>query len=140
MTSHGADVLMEVNMFLESFFNVPSMRSPLFFNERLIDGLSVRDNRASITSSPTEHTLTIAIPGRKNEDISIDVDDDVIRVKACAYSDKSVVGYSEFNSSWVFENTINPTTVKATYVAGILRIVIPIEAHSEKKTHRIAIT
>lgn len=133
-------MLMEVNMFLESFFNVPPMRSQLFFNERLTDGLSVRDSRASVVSTPKEHTLTITIPGRKIENISIDVDDDVIHVKAPACSDKSVVGYSEFNSSWVFGSTIDPATVSATYESGILRIVVPIGAQAEKKTHRIAIT
>jgi len=132
--AHGGHI-----MVLESFFNIPPLRTQFFNSKYLLDEIPVSDKRASIVSTATEHTLTIAIPGRKIEDITIDVDDDVVRVKAPA-CDASVAGCSEFDSTWFFNNAIDVSATTASYVAGMLRIVMPVVGRAEKKTRRIAIT
>ncbi len=91
-------------------------------------------------------TLKVEVPGVKQEDISISLEDDVLTVKGERKHESEVKedGYSRiersygaFERSVVVPKTLDATNVKATYKDGVLEIQLPKKEEARPKAIKV---
>ena len=90
--------------------------------------------RMDVVDGNDSLTLKVELPGVKQEDMAISLEDDVLTVKG-ERKDESQVneqGYTRiersfgtFQRSVVLPHTVDPNRVKATYKDGVLEIQLP---------------
>ena len=92
--------------------------------------------KANILESNNGYEIELAVPGFARSDFKIEVSNDTLMISA----DMSLhaeggptikrreYDYSSFTRSWTLPEGVNANMIDATYNAGILSVVIPVEA------------
>jgi HSP20 family protein len=89
-----------------------------------------RKNVGSVEDRNTEIALSADLPGIEKKDIELKVDNHSI-----AFSAKTEERNYDFGQSFDFE--LKPTAVKATFVNGVLDVVVQKSAETQGKTIKI---
>lgn len=100
----------------------------------------------NIREEETGFTLELAIPGRKKEDFSIEIDHDVLTIsmevkdkeetKENGYTRREF-RYGSFKRAFTLPETVNADAIEANYEAGILRFNLPKKEEALPKPKRL---
>lgn len=103
-----------------SFDNVP---------DRIFD--SSMGARANVSKTETGYVIEIEAPGMQKEDFNVKLDGDVLTVSSYAERKRADVDRKEFfqrsfSRSWTLPAGVKEDGIDASYVAGILRLDVPV--------------
>lgn len=137
LQKYGSSIFDDINLFADL------MNFRYKFNDQ-IDTLtsdSKFSNLASFTPpmeinrSESQHTIRVELPGVKKENISVDITNSIIRITgekkregAVTYSKYNTINYGKFIIEHSLGTSNNPDmeNVTASYVDGVLEIIIPV--------------
>jgi HSP20 family protein len=100
---------------------------------------------ANIQETPEQFIIDVLVPGMNKEDFIIELNDDVLAIKAelnndTAQSDAYIrreFNLTSFTRSFTFnKNVIDEVSISATYQDGVLRIVLPKRDEAKMKPAR----
>lgn len=100
----------------------------------------------NIKENDTNFELEFAVPGRKKEDFSIEVDENVLTVSAESKSEETKsgdnytrreFGYHSFKRAFTLPETIDEDKIEASYNDGLLRFVLPKKEEALPKPKRM---
>lgn len=103
----------------------------------------------NITEEKDSYKVTMAVPGMKKEDFSVDVENDMMTISATKEEEKEEkdktykrkeYNYSSFSRSFTLPDEVNKEKIDAKYDNGILTLVLPkAETAKEKNGKKIAV-
>jgi HSP20 family protein len=129
----------------------PSVFSDFFDNDRFFSNpwLEKVSNVPAVNINETdeEFDVELAAPGYKKTDLKVDIDDNVLTIKAEKKAEKNEeskhftrkeFSYSSFSRSFTLPQSVNADKIDAKYNDGILKLVIPKkeEKKAEKKRRK----
>lgn len=107
-----------------------------FFNERMmtVPAVNIRDNK-------DDFMVSLAVPGMKKEDFTIDVEGNMITI-SCEKEEKKEdkdakftrkeFNYSSFTRSFTLPDEIMKDKIEARYVDGVLKLNLPKKEEAKK--------
>ena len=130
---------------------------PAFMNELMkpdwLGGAEVANDKlpaVNIKESDTEYHLELAVPGRKKEDFSIEVDNEVLVISTETKNEVGSEGknenvkytrrefsFSAFKRTFTLPETINTDKIEASYEDGILSFRLPKKEEALPKAKRM---
>ncbi|HUB18478.1 MAG TPA: Hsp20/alpha crystallin family protein [Acidobacteriaceae bacterium] len=120
------------------------------FNRSDADGMSTAAFVPPVDIYEDEHkiVLKLEVPGMKENDLDIQIENNVLTVKGERKFEKEEKEenfhrierrYGSFYRSFTVPNTVNPDSVKASYEAGILRLELEKRAEAKPKQIKVAV-
>ena len=103
------------------------------------------DPSANIIEKPEGFELEIAAPGLKKDDFKIDLDNAVLTVSSEVEDAQNEEGknytrkefyYGSFRRSFTLPKSVNIEKIKAEYVNGILKLVLPKKEEAKLETKK----
>ncbi|MCU7551566.1 Hsp20/alpha crystallin family protein [Chitinophagaceae bacterium LB-8] len=94
----------------------------------------------NIVELPKEFKVSLAVPGMKKEDFTIDVEDDMITISSQNEENKEVkdekytrkeYNYSSFSRSFTLPENVKQDAIEAVYTDGVLQLVLPKKAEAK---------
>ena len=137
-----------VNTNKKEFKGLSSIFDDLFNNESFNipkAGVGNTTPAVNIRETPDGFYLDFAIPGIKKEDVSIEIDNDLLTVSSERKDKKEEVDgnytrrefhYSSFKRSFILPETVDTTNIKANYNNGMLSIEISKKEEAKPKPKR----
>lgn len=95
----------------------------------------------NITEDANQYKLTLASPGLKKDDFSIDVEGNMLTISVEKEEDTEEKGerytrkeysYSSFKRSFTIPEEVNREKIDATYEDGVLKLTLPKKEESKK--------
>lgn len=128
----------------------PSLFSDFFDNDRFFGNpwMEKTSNIPAVNIKETdeEFDVELAAPGYKKSDLKVDIDNNVLTIKAEKKEEKNEeskrftrkeFSYSSFSRSFTLPQSVNADKIDAKYNDGILKLVIPkkeeAKLHSKKE-------
>lgn len=125
----------------------PSLMNELFTP----DWFGGKDNfsmlpAVNIMENESDFSLELSVPGRKKEDFTIEVDDNVLTISAEVKREEETVeknytrkefGYAAFKRAFTLPDTVNADAIEAHYENGILSFVLPKKEEALPKPKRM---
>ncbi len=108
-------------------------------------GHGVRLPQVNIKETDDDYFVEMAIPGLKKEDITIDLDNEVLIISSEQKEDvahtegrytRKEFGYSAFKRTFTLPESIDEGKIKATYESGILTVQLPKREEAKPKPAR----
>ena len=124
---------------LSDFFNAENFFSPRLFPFSSDETIP----SANIKETDSQYTIELAAPGYEKKDFSIRLDDDVLTVSAQKQVEKSEeketyrrkeYSYNSFSRSFTLSKHVDTLKVQASYVNGVMTLVVPKNEKSSKDT------
>lgn len=115
-----------------------------FFSNKMFAKIS-NVPAVNIKETKTEFDIELAAPGYKKTDFKIDVDNNVLTIKAEKKEEKNEenkrftrkeFSYSSFSRSFTLPQSINVDKTDAKYADGILKLVIPKKEELKSKAKK----
>lgn len=129
----SANTLVKRDDFLPSFIDDFFKPWDGWFNTRLPRKLTVP--AVNITEDKDAYSISVAAPGLKKTDFSIDVNGPVLTIGAESEKNKEETGddsytrreynYSSFSRSFTLPDDVDENKIMATYDGGVLRLSVP---------------
>lgn len=100
----------------------------------------------NIKENEKDFELELAVPGRKKDDFSIEVDKDVLTISSEVKSEENEseenytrreFTYSSFKRAFTLPKTIDGEKIEATYENGLLKFVLPKKKEALPKPKRM---
>lgn len=102
----------------------------------------------NIKETDTEFTLELAVPGKKKEDFSIEIDRNVLTIASETKTEKEQkdqngrytrreYSYNSFSRSFTLPQTINAENINASYQDGVLHVTLPKKEEALPKPKRL---
>lgn len=116
-----------VNPFVNSVFD------NLFNDSFVSDRLVTRVPAVNITETETAYHVELAAPGLNKSDFQINVDKNVMSISADKQEEKEVTektyskreyNYTSFSRSFTLPDVVDYSNIEASYVDGILKVVV----------------
>lgn len=117
-----------------------------FFSPSVFEGgdASHLKMRIDVTESDNGYTVKADIPGVKKEDISVNIDGNVVRIDAETKSEKETRGngdkvlrseryYGTVSRSFSLDQDIDTSKVQAKYADGVLNLELPKKAAADSR-------
>ena len=106
--------------------------------------LSAREDRVHVQSLEDKHELSIAAPGLKKSDFSIQLKGDELTISydACAQEDvKTSRSFSKsaFSRTYSISRSTTPEDIRAKYSAGVLKVTVNRPENEAPAEHNIKI-
>lgn len=125
----------------------PSIMNSIF-NEMDFHNNGVNTNvpAVNVKEDDGSFTLEIAAPGLKKEDFKVNLNEDKLTISNESKVEKDEVkdnyrrkefNYASFSRTFVLPKTVEPDKIEATYVDGVLHIVIPKKEVTEAKLIKV---
>ncbi|UZD23094.1 Hsp20/alpha crystallin family protein [Algoriphagus halophytocola] len=102
--------------------------------------------RVNIMETGTDYKVEMAVPGMKKEDFKVEIDNGSLIIQAEKNSEQErnsngncirrEFSYSAFRRSFDLPNTVESEKIEATYVDGILKLIIPKREEARQKPVR----
>jgi HSP20 family protein len=99
----------------------------------------------NITENEKGYEVSLAVPGMKKSDFDISLDGNMLTIsseKEESREEKDVkftrneYNFSSFSRSFTLPEEINKEKIEASYVDGVLKIVLPSQGEMKKFTHK----
>jgi len=112
--------------FVNDFFGLPSLLNEKFVNRNFVGDVNVAENEDS-------YELSVALPGYKKDDVSIEIEDDVLVIKSDVENKTEDEGKNyvrkeyykrSFERRFVLSDDIDINKIDAKMEDGILNIII----------------
>jgi HSP20 family protein len=103
--------------------------------------------RVDVRESDEEFRISMELPGVSEDDVEVDVDEDLLTVRAEKKEDREIEGadqhvterlYGVFQRSIRLPQPVDPRSVRATLQNGVLQITIPKSQH-EARSRRVPV-
>jgi HSP20 family protein len=109
----------------------PNFKMPLFDSDDIVDRKTSRSHYSSITSSKTEkeYMISTILPGYSKEDVSIELQDNILKIHA---KNNSLDSTKEYDQSIQIPNDTDIENIDITLSDGILKITIPRSTREQK--------
>ncbi len=102
----------------------------------------------NIKETDTEFVLELAVPGKKKEDFSIEIDRNVLTIASEAKTEneqkdqngrytRREYSYSSFSRSFTLPQTVNADSINASYQDGVLHVQLPKKEEALPKPKRL---
>ncbi|MFN8273319.1 MAG: Hsp20/alpha crystallin family protein [Flavobacteriaceae bacterium] len=102
----------------------------------------------NIKETDTEFTLELAVPGKKKEDFSIEIDRNVLTIASETKTEneqkdqngrytRREYSYHSFSRSFTLPQTINAENINASYQDGVLHVTLPKKEEALPKPKRL---
>ena len=117
-----------------------------FFSPSLFEGVegSPLKMRIDVSENDKAYTVKADIPGVKKEDISVNIDGNVVRIDAETKSEKETRGngdkvlrseryYGTVSRSFSLDQDIDTSKVQAKYADGVLNLELPKKAPADSR-------
>lgn len=130
--------------------NFPSIIDE-FFKPKWFEGnedFSINVPAVNIKETDNEFSVELAAPGKKKEDFSIEVDDNVLCISSEAKTEteekekngkytRKEFSYSSFKRAFTLPESVNESKIKANYNDGVLNVILPKKESSLPKSKRM---
>lgn len=112
--------------FLNDFFGLPSLLNDKYVNRNFVGDVNVAENE-------NNYELSVALPGYKKDDVSIEIEDDVLVIKSDVENKTEDEGKNyvrkeyykrSFERRFVLSDDIDKNKIEAKMEDGILNIKI----------------
>ncbi|MGB0850658.1 MAG: Hsp20/alpha crystallin family protein [Bacteroidia bacterium] len=97
------------------------------------------------TEGKTEFKLSLSLPGIAKEDISIKLEDDILKIKGERKRNKiegkslvNEIKYGTYNRSLRMPKSVDPNAIKAEHMNGILQITLTKKAETQPRNITIS--
>jgi HSP20 family protein len=116
-----------------------------FFSFPLWNDFSIKNPLHDIVENEKEFVVEMALAGVKKENISLNVDYDVLTIKAERKEvedkkfNKKQTFYGKYEKSFTLPNSADKENIQASFEDGILKLTIPKLEKEEKITKQIEI-
>jgi HSP20 family protein len=134
----------ELNNFLRD-----TIINPVFSHQLAMKKTSTWRPAVEIRQSEKDYQVKVQIPGVNKEDIDVEIDNDIMTIKAEIEEEKTQsqntkyhtceFRYGKYLRTISFDHPLKQDEAKATYKNGILTIVIPKIEQSKEKPKKIEI-
>ena len=134
----------ELNNFLRD-----TIINPVFSHQLAMKKTSTWRPAVEIRQSEKDYQVKVQIPGVNKEDIDVEIDNDIMTIKAEIEEEKTQnqntkyhtceFRYGKYLRTISFDHPLKQDEAKATYKNGILTIVIPKIEPSKEKPKKIEI-
>lgn len=102
----------------------------------------------NIRETDAEFVLELAVPGKKKEDFSIEIDRNVLTIASEAKTEneqkdthgrytRREYSYSSFSRSFTLPQTVNADSINASYQDGVLHVQLPKKQEALPKPKRL---
>lgn len=100
----------------------------------------------NILETEKDFEVQLAVPGKKKEDFKVEVDNDVLTISTENKTEDQVqegnytrreFAYSAFRRSFTLPETVNSDKIDASYVDGVLKLVVPKKEEALPKPKRL---
>ncbi|MBU0993183.1 MAG: Hsp20/alpha crystallin family protein [Proteobacteria bacterium] len=132
------------NSLLNRFFDEPFFETAVKGTDEA--GLSAWNPVVDIYDNDNSIVFNADLPGVKKEDISVDMDGNILTLKATRNYDKEINeknfyrkerAFGTFKRSFTLPENVNPETINAEFQDGVLKIEVA--KPEEKKAKQIAV-
>jgi len=99
----------------------------------------------NVRETETEFVIDVAVPGKKKEDIKIEVDKNVLTISSEEQTQHEEINerytrreftYGSFRRSFTLPKTVSDDQIQAAYEAGVLKLTLPKRLESLPKPKR----
>ena len=99
----------------------------------------------NIKENEKDFELELAVPGMKKDDFKVEVDDYIMTISAEANSEDRLsdenysrreFSFTSFKRSFTLPETINEDKIKASYIDGVLKFILPKKEEALPKPKR----
>ena len=126
----------------------PSLMNEIFKPDWFggVEGGQNRVPAVNIKENEKDFELELSVPGRKKEDFSIEVDENVLTISAEVKSEETKsegkytrreFGRYSFKRAFTLPETIDEAKIGATYDQGLLRLTLPKKEEALPKPKRM---
>ncbi|PKP24176.1 MAG: molecular chaperone Hsp20 [Bacteroidetes bacterium HGW-Bacteroidetes-2] len=129
---------------------LPSIFEDLFNDSRLADvnQFSTTLPAVNIKETKDDFRVDVAVPGKKKEDFTIELDQNVLTISSEDKSEneetsedgrftRKEFNYSSFQRAFSLPDTVEQEKIEAGYTDGVLHIRVPKREESKKKSKRM---
>ncbi|NCT17640.1 MAG: molecular chaperone Hsp20 [Flavobacteriaceae bacterium CG_4_8_14_3_um_filter_34_10] len=129
---------------------LPSIFEDLFNDSRLADvnQFSTTLPAVNIKETKDDFQVDVAVPGKKKEDFTIELDRNVLTISSEDKSEneetsedgrftRKEFNYSSFQRAFNLPETVEQEKIEATYTDGVLHICVPKREDSKQKAKRM---
>ncbi len=102
----------------------------------LLFGKSLRDEVARTTVTENEVTIKIDIPGVKKEDVDIEIDKDILTVKAVR---KDLQKEEKIIKSWTVSAFFDKLNITSKLEDGVLTVILPKTEQAKREKIKIPV-
>jgi len=127
-------------------------RLPFIFDEILntdwfggsnLSKIGLNNPAVNVKDSDNEFVIELAAPGLVKEDFNIELDNDVLVISSNTTSKKEgnytrkEFNYTTFKRTFTLPDTINAAEINASYVNGVLEVVLPKKEEAKVQPKRM---
>ena len=127
-------------------------RLPFIFDEILntdwfggsnLSKIGLNNPAVNVKDSDNEFVIELAAPGLVKEDFNIELDNDVLVISSNTTSKKEgnytrkEFNYTTFKRTFTLPDTINAAEINASYVNGVLEVVLPKKEEAKVQPKRL---
>ncbi len=129
---------------------LPSIFEDLFNEGRLADVSNFGSTLPAVNIKETENDfqVEVAVPGKKKEDFTIELDQNVLTISSEDKNEKEETSedgrytrkefnYSSFKRAFTLPDTVEQEKIEAVYNDGVLNIIVPKREESKQKPKRM---
>lgn len=127
-------------------------RLPFIFDEILntdwfggsnLSKIGLNNPAVNVKDSDNEFVIELAAPGLEKDDFNIELDNDVLLISSNTSSKKEgnytrkEFNYTTFKRTFTLPDTINSAEINASYVNGVLEVVLPKKEEAKVQPKRM---
>ena len=117
------------------------------FNQNLVPATSLNIPAVNIIEFENRFEIDLAIPGKKKDDFSLEVDEDVLIINFTEKNEtnedeekgkftRKEFNYNSFRRTFSIPENVNQEDIKVSYVDGILKFELPKKVEEPQKEKR----
>ena len=117
------------------------------FNQNLVPATSLNIPAVNIIEFENQFEIDLAIPGKKKEDFSLEVDEDILIIDFTEKNEtnedeekgkftRKEFNYNSFRRTFSIPENVNQEDIKVSYVDGILKFELPKKVEEPQKEKR----
>lgn len=99
-----------------------------------VQGFQPLTPAVNIRESETDFTIEVAVPGKRKEDIKVEVEKNILTISSEEQTQHEEINerytrrefvYGSFRRSFTLPKTVSDDQIQATYEAGVLKLTLP---------------